>query len=279
MTEIFRQPEIPTRFGALDDEAFTDGDEAAASLLREMARSTNLLVSRGDLIYRAAFDPNTSTEGPGAALSYATPHWQHFTPTPGIPVRKKYGVRSMRVRMRLAVDSGYEIAVFVGTSVRPSPTGRSITESIKIGGSGSVDVIDAEIPTREARDEVLSIYYRAIVNPSADPLMVTGTFGTLNTGTVESNTAWEFTDTAAAWNASGGSQPHIGGHYVYFSDASGNTPVHGPAEIRATLSSTQLGFFPPLPNNQFLRGSTYWIRKLPAVRLVSFAAYAVDRSL
>lgn len=279
---IFREPEIAARFGALDDEAFTDGSPGDAHVLREMARNGNLLASRSDLIYRAVYDPVASGEAVGAALSYAPPYWQHLTPTPAIPVRKKYGVRAMRVRIRMLVDADFELAVFVGTEARPTPQGRPITDSISVTGTGSVATYDGEIPVREARDEVLSFYYRAIVNPTVDPLMVTGTYGAQNTGTVESNTAWEFTDTASTWVQSGASQPHLGGHYVFFTDATGNTPLHGPCEVRATIpgliASNTLGIYPPVPNNQFLRGSTYAIHKLPGVRLVSIACYGIDRS-
>lgn len=276
---IFKDPEIPARAGALDDEAFADGSPASALVLREAARLANLLLARGGLIYRCAYDGDLATEGPGAALSFAPPYWQHLVPAPAIPVRKKYGVRAMRVRLRLVVTSGYRVMLFVGTDLRPSPVGVALADLTTVVGTGALQVVDLEVPVREGRDEVLSFYQRALVDPSTDSLLDTATYGSPSSGVVDTNGEYFFTETGATWNTAGSAQVHLGGHYVYFSDATGNTPVHGPCEIRTTLNQTTLGIYPPVPSSQQLRGSTFTIRKLPGVRVVSIACYGVDRTV
>jgi hypothetical protein len=276
---MFRKPEVPDRFGAVEDEAIIDGEPGGAEVLRAMGRNANRLVVRGDLIFRACFDPDPSSEGPGVAKSFAPPYWQHLIPVPAVPVSKKFGITTARARIRISVTSGRTILLYVGTAQRPTPVGRPMDELIKILGTGSTEPYDFEFPVREQRGEILSIYYRAIIDPVNDPLMNTGTFGTVNQGVVDTGGAFEFSDNGSAWNASGANQPHLGGHYVYFTDSSDTTPIHGPAEVRQTVSATSLSFYPPAPQHQALRGSTFTLRKLPAVQLVSIAIYGKSREV
>ena len=127
---------------------------------------------------------------------------------------------------------------------------------------------------------------RAAVDITNDQLLDTGTYNGASSGTVTA--AWPalgiFFDTslATAWNTSGSDQPHLGGHYVYFTRPSDNQMVIGPRAIVEMTRDNQEGygmvFWPPVmdPAPGTGTGLTYTIRKLPSVRVGSLALAEVD---
>lgn len=275
----FKTPEIAARFGSLDDEAFVSGEPVSAHVLREMVRQGNYLASRGGFMLRW-LGRNTTVTEQGRAISFAPPFWRHMLNSPVFPVSKPYGITSIRVRMRLIVSSGQLVQLFVGTHLKPSPHGANLSDFTTVTGTGAMQVIDFNVPCRVAPDEQLSFYVRALTDAATDPLMVTATYGSPNTGVVDrvQNTVDLFTRTGSTWNVAGNTVD-IGGHYVTFSNAAGGTPRHGPAEIRGVLSATQLTFYPAAPDVRLIHGATFTLRKLPNFQVISVAAYGIDRSV
>lgn len=273
----FKLPEIAARFGSLDDEAFVSGEPVSAHVLREMVRQGNYLASRGGFMFRWVGRNTTVTEQ-GRAISYAPPFWRHLLNSPAFPVTKPYGITSLRTRLRLIVSSGQLIQLFVGTHLNPSPHGAELSALTTVTGTGSMQVVDVTTPCRVGPDEQLSFYVRALTDPTTDPLMVTATYGSPNTGVADRvyNTVDLFTRVGSTWNTAGNTVD-IGGHYVYFTNATGGTPRHGPAEVRGVNSATQLTFYPPAPDVRLIHGATFSIRKLPNVQVLSVATYGIDR--
>lgn len=275
---IFRGPEFATSYGALDDECVADGEPVSAHVLRELCRNGNYLTNRGGFVFRWLGKAVTATEQ-GRALGYAPPFWRHIINVPQVPVYKPYRINQLRCRFRIVVTSGTLIQLFVGTTVRPSPEGTTIANVATVIGTGSVQVVDLTVNCREAPGELLSFYVKGLTDPGNDAAMVTATYGSPNTGTVSalSNSLDTFQSVGATWNTSG-NMVHNGGHYVYFTNSTGGTHRHGPAEVRAVVSATQLAFWPPVNDLRALNGTTFTIRKLPDIQLQSIAVYGITRN-
>jgi len=273
---LFKTPEVAAVYGALADAAFADGAPVTAHKVRELVRDGNLLKGRAGMLARWVADQRTSGERPGAALAYAPPYWQHAVSSLVVPVGKKHGIRTLRARIRAIVSLDQRVSWFIGATPRPTPRAARISQGeVAIQtGTGDVDVIDLEFPCQAPPGERLSIYMRHLVDPSKDPLMDTGTYGTPNTGTVNTvNTPYSFGHNAAAW-----SNVHTGGHYVLFTTAGGGIR-HVPSKIVDTLSGIDLAIYPHFGSDAErygTRGSTFTLYKSPSVQLLSVVVYGED---
>lgn len=275
---LFKLPEVASVYGALATTAFSDGSPATAHKLRELVRNGNLEKARGGLMARWVADARATGERPGAALLFAPPYWQHVVQGLVVPVAKKHDLVVARVRIRAIVTLDQRVAWFVGATPRPTPRSARISlgEVGVMTGTGSDQVLTLEVPVRRAPAESLSIYARHLVDPTKDGLLVTGTYGSPNTGTVSTvPTPYSFGSSGASWSG-----VHTGGHYVLFT-ATGGGVRHVPSRIVDTLSSTELAIFPHFGSDAerfAVRGSTFELRKSPAVQLLSVAVYAEDGS-
>ena len=283
---IFRQPEIPLRFGGLDDEAFTDGAVVGAGEVREILRNNNDLVRRGHLVDRwvTRANPPTGVED-GYGLAIAAPFWQLALPVlpTGLPVEKKWGLSRLRMRVRADIEADRVVELFLATSVNPDPS-QAAAPTLTCRGIGGTDVYTvADIPCRRGAGEELALFMRARIDIDNDPLLDTGTYGGVSSGTIDSApTLYSMRSSGAAWNTTG-DQVHTGGHYLVTRDAAGAARVQG-AEIRAVGPDSgggvtdELVFWPPASDQRHLVGADFEIRKLPLVRFVSVAIYAQDRA-
>lgn len=275
---LFKLPELATEYGQLADAAFGDGSPGSAHVMRELGRNGNLLKARGGQVQRFVSDARSSSDGQGNALSFAPPYWQHLVPGLIIPANKKSGITSVRCRLRVQIDNGYKVLFSLGTMPRPTPRGRALStaELVVATGTGAEQVLTFTQRAQTAPGESLSLYCRHLVDPDNDAKLVTGTYGTPNTGTVVSvPTPYSFTASGATWN-----NVHTGGHYVIF-EASGGRVLHVPSKIVDTLSTIELAIFPHFGTDTIrygVRASTFTLYKSPAVRLISCAVYGVDGS-
>lgn len=283
---IFRPPEVPTRFGALHDEAFVDGSVADAGIEREVLRDHNSLVGAGHLVKRwftrLTVPPGDEAGGYGRAI--AAPFWEAAIPLPveGLPVRKKWGLERLSLDVMAVVELDRVVELFLATSISPDPKlGGGPT--LVMRGTGALETYSAEgIRCRRGAGEEIALFARGRIDPTSDPLLDTGTYGGTDTGTIDSApTLFTLVDAGAGWNATG-ARVHQGGHYVVTRDAAGALRM-GAAEIRAVgpdigggVTDT-LFFWPPATDQRHLIGATYEIRKLPTLRYVSIAVYAEDR--
>lgn len=276
-----KTPEFSSKFGAVDDLAFTDGSPVSAHVLREMARNGNRLISKGDLLFRwvGAEDDGTG-ESTSAGSSFAPPFWQYAIPVFPFPVLKRKGITQIRVRVRADIDSGLTLLFYVGTLKNPTPTPLATSNILTMAGTGSLAAYTKnDIEVREPAGEVLSFFYKYSVDPSSDALMNTATYGSPSAGTSSYNTGpfwFSDTGTPATWNTTT-AEVHEGGHYVQFLDSNSVRETFI-GEIRGVVSATQLLFWPECPNSQLIRGAKYQILKLPACKFVSIAVYGVDRT-
>lgn len=282
---IFRAPEVATRHGALDDEAFVDGADGRAGIAREMIRDANAQVGREHLVFRWQARARVVGEvGEGQGLSSAPPSWQALLPLlpEGMPVPKKHGLERLRVRIRAEIDDGRDVDLHLATSLSQAPT-QGTGPTTVLRGTGAIERYDVEgVPCRRGLGEELALFARGRVNVDSDDLLDTGTYGGVASGTVSSApTLYSIRVTGAGWNATG-DRVHLGGHYLITRDASGAV-LHGPAEIRAVGPDTgggttdELYFDPPAVQQMHLVGQTVEIRKLPQIRVVSVAIYTEDR--
>lgn len=281
---IFRAPEVPTRYGALDNEAFEDMADDGAEVVREQVRGSNLLTGREHLVYRWVTRANPPASEVGWGLACAPPFWQLALPMlpEGTPVEKKYGLRRVRMRIRAEIDDQRMVEIHLATSNDSDPNAASAPTMV-LRGVGAPEVYEVEdVPVRRAAGEVIALYMRARVDLGNDPLLDTATFGGANSGVIDSaNNLFSMRDVGAGWNATG-NMAHLGGHYLVTRDQAGAQRM-GAAEIRAVGPDAGAGltdeliFSPPATDYRHLIGANYEIRKLPHVRFFSVAIYAQDR--
>jgi hypothetical protein len=279
---LFRAPEIAGRAHALDDEAFVDGANGGAEIVREIARLGNLHATREHLVWRWSTRARATGLEQGYGLTSAPPFWQGAVPLPtdGLPVRKMHGATRLRVAVLAEIDADRVIELHVGTTLSPTPTRGA--PSLVMRGTGAVELYTAAgVVCRRQAGEQLSVAHRALVDIDNDPLLDTVTYGGNATGTFDAApTLFSARDTGAAWNAIGDVM-HEGGHYVVTRDAQGAQRMAA-AEVRAVGPDTGGGttdeilFWGPAVSHNHLVGATYEIRKLPLVRYVSIAIYTED---
>ena len=284
-------PVVPARMGCLDDTDFSADGEANAEAIYALTGAANRAKARGGLLMRQLWNVATTGENQGGALSFAWPFWHLATPVEAYPCFKKPGLTTMRFRVRGELTSGRRMLLQVATRARPftrePPVGTDVADGnvVEIAGSGSFDVDTRDnMHLHPASQELISIFAKGIVDPGSDAAMSTGTYGGLQTGTVDQifSDPGRFYDASSSWNTSG-SQVHTGGHYVVFSSAGDAEILWGPcAIIDVERSAAQAGeglFFVPAPSPQLavqLVGSTYDIYKLPDWRAGSMVAYEAD---
>ncbi len=277
---LFKGYEIAGKFGGLDDDCLADGEPVSAHVLREMLRNGNRLKAKGDLMFRYVARADTNAET-GESKLWAPPIWIHAINVPSIPVPKKAGLTKMRMKIRATIDNAANVAMYIGTSEKPTPDGRPSSEFLDLAGNGALQTYTfSNIAIREDAGERLSFYIKALVN-TTDSAMNTGTFGAPATGTVDGGAGniGQFVEQGATWNRTG-STPANGGHYVYFWTDSGKTALkHGPAWIidvggQTGATTDTLYFYPYTALGVQMSGSYFDIRKLPSVKIHSIACYS-----
>lgn len=291
MTDL-RSFEWADHIGCLDDAAFGVDAGGDADALREAVRNTNAFVGRGRMIYRwLGAAHGVYGEAPGGGWGYAWPIWQYCLPIPlgGVPVPKKPGITKARVILRGVFASGKTFNFAMGSIGRPFASVWPSTEYLSFTGTGSSQrPTVTEFTVREGGEESLSFYLRGNIDPAADSLMVTATYGGTNTGTVTNSTVFGtraiFYSGGATWNVAG-SQVDKGGHYVVFTAANDGRILWGPCPILdiwrgpANAGSGLYYGYPVPPEGvaRSLTNQTYTIYKLPDYRLTSIAVYGKRR--
>lgn len=287
-----RAPELATRIGCLDDEAFAVDASADAWGLRELVRNGNTFLARGGLMFRELGNvagTDTETQAQGAKLSTVWPIWQACLALPeqGMPVPKKPGLTQMRMRVRATITSGRTVLLQVGTRLRPFNDQVAYAQVLEMLGTGALAVYEKnDVEVDVAEGELLSFFAQTELDYENDPLLVTATYGGASTGTTYLSPRSLFWDQTLAtpWNTTG-AQVHLGGHYVLFRSTSADKRVlWGPCPIvevyRESPGAGEALYFYPEPPPELLGVELdYQIRKLPEMRLHSVACYSVDRGL
>ncbi len=280
----FRAPEVASRYGGLDDEAFGDGRDTGAEKLREIVRSANVLTGREHLVYSWQVDANPPGGETGYGLICAAPFWQLATPAQpgGIPVPKKFGLNRLRMFVIADIDDERVVEMHLATTGDQNPA-TAAAPTLVMRGRGAAELYSvADIPCRPAAGEIVALTLRARIDVDNDPLLDIGTYGGVASGTIDSAPSlYSMRDNGAGWNAMGNTV-HIGGHYLVTRDATGAQRMPA-AEIRAVGpdagggETDELIFWGPASDYRHLVGADYEIRKLPGVRLISIAIYAQDK--
>lgn len=183
-----KAPEYSSSVSALHASAFVDGEPLSAHVLRELARQTNRQASRSSPIFRFV--------GYGARIGvqYAPARWRYASPSCAIPVRKRLGVQRLRTCVRAYVESGRRVAFALLSDASP----RADEVAAYIDGSGAIVSVAWETECPSSSEILLSPMWRAVVDPSSDPLVTSAqwiglsasTFGdaTWGTPTIATNT-------------------------------------------------------------------------------------------
>jgi hypothetical protein len=179
-------PEIPATYGALDSDAFADGQPADAFVGREVARSHNRLVCRGHALLNDMFDTSGDpiTETPEGSLSgYGVPFWFLAVPSPRT-VLKKSRCNRMTVDIYSAMRTGEEMMLQIQTDALPfDPASPAATGTTRIVGTGGWQwTTISDIPLERGEIEHVSLWLRGV--PTSTLMSTGGSHGTPNSGTI-----------------------------------------------------------------------------------------------
>lgn len=298
----FRAPEIATARGGLDDDAFVSGQPLSAHILREMIRQSNLQSRRSNPVFR------WFGNGVGGGRTERAPaFWQVALPCGEVVIRKTPGVGKLRCRVRVLADSGRRLEVALYTHRAGGDL--SLHSAVVTGsGTGSYVTADITVPCLEGDQDAVTVWWRALVDPSNDPVVTSAnwsglsatSFGDATWGTPAmgfgGDDTWQFyskrrdvfIDNYVASQYLAGSPPKPGwrigrsdsaglsrsGFYIYMTS---RNQLH---EIRDPVFSS--GFSPIIsiaPNLPFdlesYQGVYYTMRQLPEAHIESVAIYEV----
>lgn len=273
-------PEIPSAFGALDSTVFADGGAADASVLRELARSSNRLACTGEPLLRLIYDASTDSLGDtsaGRLLAYGEPFW--FALTPPLTRPKHPGLTRAKLWVYFQARSGEKLHMQVSTSALPfsATAPDDAANVVTLAGTGADAWASLDnIPIAPGNVDYLQLWLRGSPTSTAGS---TGTYGSPNTGTITGLPAANIVeDTTATWT-NGATNWATGGHVITFEDGSGNQ-IGQPRAITNVLGDDWLQIYPPIDpgwSQQVIVGATYHIYEASQIRLYSAMLYAKDR--
>ena len=299
--------EYASKYVALDDTAFADGNPLSAHMLREMARAANHLNRKGEFLFRwlgSSFEYDLVNWG---QISHGVMNpgveWTPLLPITRVWVPKPPGCTALRMRIRAQITAGKTLEFFVANQYAPVPEDANIRSSERIVGSGSTGVYQfSDLPAKEEAGDELSFFVRTLIDPSSDTALNTGTYGGAASGTATMISATEFKDEnlVSGWNI-GTNNVADAGHYVVFTHPTTGAQIQvaritemGLGNFSATDS---LHFFPPatgifahrrtgggvfakaVGGQRFktVNYCDYAIYQLPKLSLKSIAVYAKPR--
>ena len=286
-----------TAFGALDSDAFSDGAPYGGPKIRTPVGVGNWMVTKeralGTLVW-----PNHNSHGSERAIGDFAGHgwlqWRQIHPP--IPIPKRPMSRTMEVRLRCGVSDSDKVFFQFATRAAPfrvpqsteaSASSASILKCEDAGGGNIALYSKTGVPTSRDGIEWMNLFVRGYATEQA---MVTGTYGTPQSGTQAHGSpsqfhGWEkdalFYSGTATWAASGpnpGANIAAGGHYIAFTDASGNDIGVMPRDIIDSGPFSSGGgyiqWWPQLDPIELQRvrdGTGFAIYQLAQWRLVSLA--------
>lgn len=278
---MIRIPEIGAVYGAFDSALFLDGDVPSAHVLREMSRSANRLLCRGERLINLVFDifGGAHEISPVGALSgWGLPRWSRIVPGPStVPTMPGFTKAKLFVRAHIAFEQSIQIQI--ATRAAPFDPGVSNTavNQVELFGTGFYEwytLADIPIDTSGGA-EVLDIF--AI----GTQFKVTTQPGGTSSGTIEeiADSGERLIDTGASYDTTVFDNWAYYGTALSVEDAAGNQTI-APRWVTAVPNSTALGVWPRIRPEENIRvtGGTYRIRDLPRWRLANIALYAQDRT-
>lgn len=277
-------PEIATKYGALDSDAFASQSPFGAHVLRPMMMSANRLTSKGQHLATMLWpvtdvnDSEITGATFGSASAIAWPWWSRYVLP--IPVPKRPGLNRGDLRVRCKITNGYRAFIAVETLPISQLQGTlplTHPNVLAITGDGSFGDHELdEIVLSDADYDQIGIWIQGV--PQA--VDGTATYGSPYTGTITppSDIIQEsrMVDQAATWNTSlafPSSRDYANdGHVVVFDGCA-------PRAVLNVDSPVSMTFGPPLEpaeQNRATYGGSYTLKKCPQITLatVSIAARA-----
>jgi hypothetical protein len=281
-------PEIASLVGALDDAAFTDGSPVSAYVQRTIAMSANRLRSKGHPLISWAWDIDNAggAETVGGMFTWGVPKWIQILPGP-VPVFKKPGLEFADAKLVAKITGTDEMYFQIATSRHPyDPAARTGDANvITVTGDGSpafdlhgLDVTDG-LRIAYGNMDTISVYCRGAPTTTA---MVTGTYGSPASGTLDQSGDWvqrdHIVDASATWNVSGNT-PATGGHAIYFENSAGVKIGPPRTIIKPDARTTHIYFWPELTTEEqrLFNEATYSIVKLPEIQMAGLTIHCADR--
>lgn len=166
-------PEIPDAFGALDSNAFADGQSFSSHLLREQVRSANHLMAKGQHLCALPYLLQQSTDEvlrdgnrvPAGIM------WTRIMPTIYVP--KKAGLTRGEVRINARIADDLTIKLAIGTRAAPFNPENVVDRNniLTMQGDGDSDVdaygssLDTPgVPLDDGDFEEIDLWVKAVMD-------------------------------------------------------------------------------------------------------------------
>ncbi|MEQ9503675.1 MAG: hypothetical protein RIT81_42870 [Deltaproteobacteria bacterium] len=276
-------PEIASRFGALDSNAFGKGAVFGAHLLRVIGMSRNRLVAKGQHLCCLLWPTYDTTETAGDVFSgYGPLTFQRVHPP--IPVKVKPGLTVADVKLTMRTAAGHVVSLFVATRARSV---NRFSEDVRVGPATSwtnVDIDDVPLNPDRGGNDFLELWIRGTPTTT---LGTSGMSGGNAYGTLETVNADFVADTGASWYPTGSGNPSWaeGGHQIAFLDTDYSTGTFnelGRREIVHVDNTGGMHISPRLTaaeTRQILSvGGYYVIYTAPHFSIANLAAAAQPRT-
>lgn len=274
-----RIPEIATRYGGLEDEAFNDGRASSALTLRTLAMATNNLIARPEPWIVCLFDASEEPlNGNTVMQGFAPTHWIPISAT--LPGAKRPGMEFATLKLWAQITNGETCHLQIVTSKAPfreDATPSNADNVVALLGTGDFEEYTLEnIPISPGAMDTATLLIRS------DPL---GTLfdGSEGAGTPVSGTANVvhhdfFICSAASWTNTG-----LGGSWEQLGTGVNFKRGSQLLESRTVVgvqTNNQAFFYPPIfdvSRVQALTGCDFELFQLPQWRLASIALYTQER--
>lgn len=291
-------PEIASLFGALDSNAFGDGQPFSAHLLRTLMMSSNRLASKGhemlNLIWPVAVAPSYDASIFGHSYHTLDTAWTRLAGP--ITVPKKPGLKTGTFSITAKIENSFEALVQVVTKEKPFSANARAGDAgcMLFSGDGDND-FDTDSMTgipldRQSDTERIEIW---IKHAGASGAADTATCGSPSSGQAESIGPDGFAaDTATfSWTVSSPGTWGEQGHVVRFLDAaagSGGVPItrnFGMGRItESTLTTQYLVPLRPRPTQREIDAAIdadlyFEIVKLGRIAISNLALFADGRTV
>lgn len=277
MPANLNEPEIASRFGALDSTAIRDGACVSAHHLRELARSSNRLRLRRELLARLTFDLSTAPNARGVLRGVATwPQWSRLTWS-SLPVPKPPATRRATAYLIVQVSNHATIFFQLSTRARPfEPRVTFRTPLLTCHGNGTDSYqryVLTDIPLAPGRP--LEAFDLWVLGTASDDAVLP-----VDDGTVAELRPDSFVSTVSGTSWIAGDAPGV---YVRFVDEDGNllvSPRTVTGVVSVDLSTGVVGqrFAPSLTDAEvrLCQGCRYQYRMLPRYSIADLAIYGEE---
>ena len=278
-------PEIAAVYGAIDSDAYADGDLPSAHICREMIRGANRLLCRGERIVNMVWDVSQALHSEdmpaGGYGGYAAPFWTKIGPSP-LTRPKPGGLTLAKLHLRISTRNTEEIFIQVESLASEFRKQVDAPNILRVSGNGSWQWHTlSNIPISPGSWDELGFYLlgtpvSGTYSGGGTPASQTGGFSVSRTLVEVGGASFTQSPSATAWDRLGS---------CFTVENAGGDWVVEPKVIVGVSTATILDVLPAFTDSEINRINgnsaadlTYRIRQLPSWRLANLALYAQDRT-